>query len=132
MKSTIQLIILLLLAIVLAQGNASADGLPMKNGKYAGEIILIELSKQQQIIIKNNYVPWGYLELTDEQREIIKKKTSITPPPTKLMVVKIEHTTGECTCGVSNLGLIVGPSKIEIPTKYIYTDKEAGLRKIID
>lgn len=63
------------------------------------------------------------------QREIIKSKTSVNPPPTELILVKVEHATG-CTCGVSNIGLIVGTDQIEIPTKYVYTDKDAERRRI--
>ncbi len=130
MKTLTRIILTSLFSLAITGVNAIADGLRIENGHYAGEIISIKLNEKQQETIKTNYEPWGDLQLTQAQRNIIKNKTKITPPPSKLVMVKIEHTIGQCSCGVSNLGLIIEPDLIEIPIKYIYTDEEAELRRI--
>ena len=110
---------------------SNADGIPIKDGRYSGgPSIVIELSESQRELIKAKYSPFFAFPITDDQKETILKQSSVSPPPSKLMLVKIADTAGECTCGAANLGLLIDSNRIEIPIKYIYTDEEAVKRKI--
>lgn len=72
------------------------------------------------------------IEMSGNQIAQIKNSKGINQPPTKLLIVKIEDAVGECTCGLSNLGLILKDGRIQVPLQYIYSDEEADKRKIID
>jgi hypothetical protein len=52
--------------------------------------------------------------------------------PTKLTVIRPADTVGECTCGLSNIGLIISGGKLELPISYLVTDKEAKAKEIVD
>ena len=108
-----------------------ADGIPIKDGRYSGgPLILIELTESQRELIKTKYSPFFAFPLTDDQKDTIRKESSVSPPPSQLMLVKVEDTAGECTCGAANLGLLIDSNRIEIPVKYLYTDEEAVKRRI--
>ena len=124
-------ILIVLTLIFLIPTLSLADGLPIKDGRYfGGPSILIEISEAQKQLIKTTYEPFFNFPLTSEQREFIRRETTVEPPPSKLMLVKIPDTVGECTCGVANLGLLIDPSHVEIPVAYICTDEKAEKIKI--
>jgi hypothetical protein len=131
MMTTIRRIFCLALLAFIFPLACLADGIPIQDGRYSGGAsIVIELTASQSELIKAKYEPFFDLPLNDDQREEIRKKTSIDPPPSKLMLVKISDTAGECSCGAANLGLLIDPSRVEIPTIYICTDEEAEEREI--
>jgi hypothetical protein len=108
-----------------------ADGIPIKDGRYSGgSSIIIELTESQRELIRTKYSPFFDFPLTDDQRDTIRTKLSVSPSPSKLMLVKVEDTAGECTCGAANLGLLIDSNRVEIPVKYVYTDEEAMKRRI--
>jgi hypothetical protein len=122
--------ILAILALFLPR-SSHADGIPIKDGRYSGgPSIVIELTASQKELIITKYTPFFAFPISDVQRELIHTVSSVSPPPSTLMLVKVEDTAGKCTCGAANLGLLIDSSHVEIPIEYVYTDAEAEKRKI--
>jgi hypothetical protein len=130
MKHFIRITFLAGLLVFITSLSALADGLPLKDGRYSGEVIIIELTPEQQATILQHYKPYGLLKLTKKQREYIANTTKMSAAPTSVMVVRPADTVGDCTCGLSNLGLIFKDNSIEIPLRYLLSDAEAERRKI--
>jgi hypothetical protein len=127
----------LLLAFVILcttlSGVTFADSLPIKDGHYSGgPVIAINLTEKQQNKISRNYKPYDKLSLTKSQQADIRIKAKMKESPTKLTIVRPTDTAGECTCGLSNIGLIIAGGKLELPISYLTTDKEAKEREIVD
>jgi len=105
---------------------ALADGLNIKNGRFAGgPVIVIKLTEKQKERIDKEYKPYDKMKLTKSQQTEIATKAKMKEPPTQVIVVRPEDTQGDCTCGLANIGLIISERIIEIPVSYLATDKVA-------
>jgi hypothetical protein len=114
-------------------GVTFADSLPIKDGHYSGgPVFTINLTEKQQNKISRNYKPYEKLSLTKSQQADIRIKAKMKESPTKLTVIRPADTVGECTCGLSNIGLIISGGKLELPISYLVTDKEAKAKEIVD
>jgi hypothetical protein len=112
---------------------ALADGLNIKNGRYAGgPVISIKLTEKQMEHIDKKYKPYNKMKLTKGQQAEIASKAKMKEPPTQVIVVRPADTQGDCTCGLANIGLILKDGVIEIPVAYLATDKEAKEMEIVD
>lgn len=112
---------------------ALADGLNIKNGRYAGgPVIVIKLTEKQKERIDKKYKPYNKMKLTKSQQTEIATKAKMKEPPTQVIVVRPADTQGDCTCGLANIGLILKDGVIEIPVSYLATDKEAKEMEIVD
>jgi hypothetical protein len=65
------------------------------------------------------------LDLTSDQREMLKLKATLADPPTKVNVLRPKDTQDECTCGASNIALVYRQRWIELPVKFLCSDKQA-------
>ena len=118
--------LVILLAAALLAPCLHADGLPIKDGRFAGgPVVQIHLTSSQVAQIKHHYQPWMKLELTPDQREILKQKAALVDPPTKVNVLYPNDTQDECTCGASNIALVYRQGWIELPVKFLCSDKQA-------
>jgi hypothetical protein len=125
--------LLLATLLLLIPLMAYADSLPIKNGRYAGDrVIVIKLTERQKEQINKKYKPYNKMKLTKRQQSEIASKAKMKEPPTRLIVVRPADTKGECTCGLANIGLILKGGKIEIPVSYLVTDEEAKEMEIVD
>ncbi len=112
---------------------AIADSLPIKDGRYSGGAVLVlNLNVTQIRAIEDHYRPYMELPLDSAQQAQIVHTSKIQPPPTKLIVVYPADVTGDCTCGLANIGLIFTRDAIEVPVEYLATDEEVEKRKILD
>ena len=112
---------------------ALADGLNIKNGHYAGgPVIVIKLTEKQEERINKKYKPYNKMKLTRSQQTEIASKAKMKEPPTQVIVVRPADTQGDCTCGLTNIGLILKGGVIEVPISYLATDKEAKEMEIVD
>jgi hypothetical protein len=118
--------LVILFAATLLAFCLHADGLPIKDGRYAGgPVILIRLTSSQVSQIQRHYIPWMKLDLTSDQRKALKQKSSLVDPPTKVNVLLPKDSQDECTCGASNIALVYQPGWIELPIKFLCSDKQA-------
>jgi hypothetical protein len=128
-----EIISLVLISILTLATMVFADSLPIENGRYSGgPVIIINLTVKQQKNIKTNYKPYNKMALTKSQQAQIVNKAKIKESPTRLIIVRPEDTQGDCTCGLANIGLIIKEDLVEIPTRYLATDKEAKEMEIVD
>ncbi len=92
--------------------------------------MFMKLTDSQIYEIKNHYKPFQEINLTKDQQIYIVNNAQIKEPPTKIIVVRPEDAKDNCTCGLSNIGLIINWNTVEIPKEYIFSDKEAKARQI--
>jgi hypothetical protein len=124
---------LCLVSILILPTVVLADSLPIENGRYSGgPVITINLTEKQRKNLKNNYKPYKKMALTKSQKTQIVSKAKIKESPTKLIMVRPEDTQGDCTCGLANIGLIINKDLVELPIRYLATDKEAKEMEIVD
>jgi hypothetical protein len=103
-----------------------ADSLPMENGRYSGgPAFTIKLTEKQRKILKANYKPYYKMALTKSQQAQIATQAKNKKSPTKLIILHPNDSQGDCTCGLANIGLLIKEDLVEIPVKYLATDKEA-------
>ncbi|HRH77880.1 MAG TPA: hypothetical protein PK129_11070 [Cellvibrionaceae bacterium] len=124
------------IASLLFTSVASADGVPLVNGRYTGgELVVLKLSKAQKATVEhysvchlenfktmNVYTPYVF-ELTPEQSSVLKSKVGFAP---KFFEV-FETYRGFNDAGPHwNLALRFSEDEIEIPVNLLLTDKKAG------
>ena len=125
---------LLALAIVLAVGTARGDGLPLKNGRYPGAVIVFTLTAQQKKVIEhyrtcqlehfktmNVYTPYIF-RLTPIQAKTLKAKKGFSP---SLLQVYETYRGFNDAGPYWNLVLRFSENEIEVPLDLVIPDAEA-------
>jgi hypothetical protein len=117
-----------------ALAPALADGLPLKNGRYEGPAIVLNLTTEQKAAIDhfrtchlqqfktmNQYTPYVFT-LTADQAKVLRAKKGFVPRYFQIY----ETYTGYNDAGPHwNLALRFKEDQIEIPIDLIIPDKEA-------
>jgi hypothetical protein len=113
---------------------ASADGFPLKNGRYSGRgsVLLFKLTQEQIMNVEKHYKPYLEIKLSKKQQTYISMNANFNNPPSKIIIVKAKDLEGQCTCGIRNIGILINEGTIEFPQAYLATDEEAEKSKIID
>lgn len=115
-------------------GNALADGLPLKAGRYPGDVVILELTQDQKRVIDhfrtchmerfktmNPYTPYVF-KLTRSQQVVLSRKVGYAP---KLFQV-YETYRGFNDAGPHwNLVLRFSEDQVEVPLDLLQTDDEA-------
>ena len=115
--------------------TALADGLPLKNGRYPGQVITFDLTKAQKATIAkfrfchlanfkrmNIYTPYVFA-LTPEQSRAVRRTVGFAPNRFEVY----ETYRGFNDAGPHwNLALRYSQDRIEIPIKLLLRDKEAA------
>ncbi len=115
------------LLLSLAVPSTFADGPPHnKNNRYTGgDVIVMSLTiKQIYFLDSHDRKPDDLLQLTPKQTKIIKRIWGVRP--TKLEIWETRKGWWDCSCMSANLGLRFAKDKIEIPRRYVMSDKEAS------
>jgi len=126
--------LLLALATSLAMQLAFADGLPLKNGRYPGDVIDLKLTEQQKRTIEhyrtcqlersktmNIYTPYVFA-LTPSQSAKVSKRVGYVPAQFQVY----ETVRGFNDAGPHwNLALRYSEDRIEVPVNLLLPEKEA-------
>jgi len=125
----------LLLATLLISTVAWADGLPLRDGRYPGAVLVFDLTEAQKKVIDhyrtcqlenfktmNVYTPYVFA-LTPSQSNALKAKKGVSPKYFEIY----ETVRGFNDAGPHwNLVLRFSENQIEIPLDLVVTDKEAS------
>ena len=129
MSSFKRLLIALILALPLV---AWADGLPLVNGRYPGEVLDFSLTKEQKKVIDhyrvcqlegglNMYTPY-VLSLTPAQAARVRKRVGFAPKRFEVF----ETVRGFNDAGPFwNLALRYSEDRMEIPVDLLLNDRDA-------
>jgi len=121
-------------ALLVLPAVAVADGLPLKNGRYPGPVLVFTLTSEQKQVIDhfrtchlehfmtmNVYTPYVF-KLTRRQASVLRAKTGFSPSTFEVY----ETYLGFNNAGPHwNLVLRFSENQIEIPLDLIVSDKEA-------
>ena len=124
----------LLLALLLISTFSWADGLPLRDGRYPGPVLVFALTKEQKNVIEhyrtcqlenfktmNVYTPYVFT-LTPRQSKALKAKKGFSPKYFDIY----ETVRGFNDAGPHwNLVLRFSENQIEIPLDLVVTDKDA-------
>ena len=124
----------LFIATLLVSTAAWADGLPLRDGRYPGAVLVFDLTAEQKAVIDhfrtcqlekfrtmNVYTPYVFT-LTPTQREALQAKKGFSPTYFQIY----ETVRGFNDAGPHwNLVLRFSENQIEIPLDLIVTNKEA-------
>ncbi len=124
---------LLTAGLILNLGNACADGLKLKNGRYDGAVVVLTLSKSQQAdvdrfrtcmrkdINMNRYTPYVF-QLSSPQLQVVVNKTGLRPGKFEVF----QTFRGDDDAGPFwNVALQFNPGKLEIPIELVVSAKDA-------
>jgi hypothetical protein len=107
-----------------------ADGFPLKDGRYAGgPTVEVELTTTQQRLVTQHFEPGMVLKLTKGQKQKLKMAAKLKVSPTKLVLFHAPEMANDCTCFAANWAFDFKPGWVEIPIKYLFSDKEAADRQ---
>ena len=126
--------IYLALAALFMTGTVWADGVPLKDGRYIGPIMIFELTTEQKHVIDqfrtchlenfktmNEYTPYVF-RLTPSQAKALKAKAGSAPRVFEVF----ETYRGFNDAGPHwNLALRFSESQIEIPLDLLLSDNKA-------
>lgn len=124
----------LFLAAFLVTATARADGLPLRDGRYPGAVLVFDLTVAQKEVINryrtcqlenfrtmNVYTPYVFM-LTPSQSQALKAKKGVSPKYFQIY----ETVRGFNDAGPHwNLALRFSEDQIEIPLDLVVTNKEA-------
>ncbi|MCQ8183360.1 hypothetical protein NP603_19770 [Methylomonas sp. SURF-1] len=124
----------LFLAVFVLTAAARADGLPLRDGRYPGEVLVFDLTAAQKKVINlyrtcqlenfgtmNIYSPYVF-RLTPSQSQALKEKKGFSPKYFQIY----ETVRGFNDAGRHwNLALRFSRDQIEIPLDLVVTNKEA-------
>lgn len=120
-------------AILCAAGFASADGVRLKDGRYAdGPIVELRLTKVQAAQVGNHYQPGMVIQLTRAQQVQIRKRARIPVSPTRLLIYRAKEAENECTCFAFNWAFPFRPGWVEIPSGWLCSDQEFEANQPVD
>ncbi len=111
--------VLAIALVVLALG-ASADGFPVKDGRYVGDVTVLDLTSVQIEALKVS----RDLKLTKEQ--IARLKDATGKGPSEVYVYFTKDGESDCTCLAFNIAMRFSETQIEVPHEYVLTDEEAA------
>ena len=125
--------ILFLICLFYAIG-VQADGLPLKNGRYPGQVLIFKLTPEQKQVVHhfrichlekfktmNVYTPYVFT-LTPQQAKVLKEKKGFSPHKFEVY----ETYRGFNDAGPHwNLALRFSENEIEIPLDLVISEKEA-------
>jgi hypothetical protein len=115
-----------LLLTLLAVVPLRADGLEVKDGRYAGgPSVVIKLTPTQARLIQTAFKPGMELTLTKPQQAHLRREASLKLAPTKIYVGHASDWAHDCTCFASNIAIDFKPGYVELPVRYLMSDKEA-------
>jgi hypothetical protein len=110
-----------------------ADGLPLHNGRYTGQVLIFDLSETQKKVIDqyrtcqlknsemNVYTPYIFT-LTPSQSEVVKAKAGFSPKRFEIY----ETVRGFNDAGPHwNLALRFSENQFEVPLDLLLSDKKA-------
>ncbi len=124
------------LSVLLLSGTAQADGLPLKDGRYVGPVLVLQLTESQKQVIEifrtcqlenfktmNVYTPYVF-QLTSGQAKSLKAKAGFAPRFFEVY----ETYRGFNDAGPHwNIAARFSPDEIEIPLNLLLPDRKAGL-----
>ena len=101
-----------------------ADGPPMKNGRFSGgPVTVLELTEGQIASLSKDRT----LALTKEQIVLVKNEFGLSP--SHLEVWNTKDGEVDCTCFAWNLAFRFEELRVEVPHRYLVSDKEAIRRQ---
>lgn len=123
-----------MLAVVFIMGIAQADGVPLKDGRYIGPVMVFELTDEQKHLIDhfrtchlknfksmNVYTPYVF-KLTPNQAQALNAKVGFSPSVFEVY----EIYRGFNDSGPHwNIALRFSESQIEIPLNLLLPDNKA-------
>lgn len=98
-----------------------ADGMPIKDRRFQGKVIILDLTETQKEELSEGYL----IFTTAKQKEKLKQETAIAP--SRFTVYDTRNGENECTCFAHNRALRFSENQVEIPVEYLVTDKLANL-----
>jgi hypothetical protein len=133
-SSSAMKILVLTLASLMMPRLALGDSLPLKYGRYSGQVVVFKLTDQQKSVVDhyrvcqlekpemiNRYIPYIF-QLTNSQSKVLRQKVGFAPSLFKVY----ETIQGFNHSGLQwNLVLRHSNDQFEIPLKLLLTDKAA-------
>ena len=110
----------LLLSLLRAPATL-ADGMCIADGRFAGgKATLLTLTPQQALTARTKRV----VVLTPSQQRRLAKAAHVAPTVLELYVPAVAKL--DCTCFAFNVALLIAPTEIEVPHRYLVSDAEAA------
>ena len=114
---------LLLLVLFVAPRPVRGDAMPIVPGRYSGgKATLLTLTAQQALTARTKRV----VVLTPSQQRRLLREAHVAP--TVLDVSLPAVAALDCTDFTFNVGLLIAPTEIEVPHRYLVSDDEAARR----
>jgi hypothetical protein len=111
-------------ALLASTLGAAGEDMPIENGRFAGEVTVIKLSKPQIALIEETQV----LRLTPAQRNQLSSEAGLAP--TEFCVCDTRRLEFSCASAKWNVALRFSDRAVEIPHEYLVPDEEAMRRRM--
>lgn len=126
------------LALVTVASGARADGMRLRDGRFAGKVIVVELTPDQTCDLDRAREWWRTngsrpdawrdvpdfasrgLVLTSTQRAQVWREAGVAPR--RLDVYETRDGANDCTCGACNRALRFDARRVELPVEYLMSD----------
>ena len=94
-----------------------ADGMPIKDGRFQGDVTVLTLDKSQIKSIETK----DRLVLRVDQKKVLQKDTGKWI--TTFLAYETHKGENDCTCFAENLALRFSETQVEIPHQYLVAAK---------
>jgi len=119
----IRLAPLLLIALIVVSRPLRGDAMPIVAGRYSGgSATLLTLTTQQVLTARTKRV----VVLTQAQQRRLVREAHVAPTVLDISLPAVAAL--DCTDFTFNVGLLIAPTEIEVPHRYLVSDNEAARR----